>query len=70
MDPEEERRILAKEKQASAAHFESTVRRHTLVLKKRDLMRRKRDDGTQKQLVERLLSAEGLELADDDSDNG
>ena len=69
MDPEEERKILAREKQASAAHFESTVRRHTLVLKKRDLMRRKQDDSVQKQLVERLLAAEGLELADGDSDN-
>ncbi|MCO5566504.1 hypothetical protein L7F22_020181 [Adiantum nelumboides] len=69
MDPEEERRILTREKQASAIQFESTLRRHTLVLKKRDLMRRKMDKSAQKQLMQNLLAAEGLELAEENEDD-
>ncbi|KAH7332359.1 hypothetical protein KP509_20G083900 [Ceratopteris richardii] len=69
MDPEEERRILAKEKKASVTQFESTLRRHTLVLKKRDLMRRKMDEKAQKQLIQNLLAKEGLELAEESEDD-
>lgn len=69
MDPEEERRILSREKQASIVNFESTLRRHTLVLKKRDLMRRKMDENAQKKLVQSLLAAEGLELAEESEDD-
>eukprot|EP00250_Pteridium_aquilinum_P000678 c10807_g1_i1 orf=197-1063(-) len=69
MDPEEERRILTREKQASAVNFESTLRRHTLVLKKRDIMRRKMNEEAQKKLVQSLLAAEGLELAEESDDD-
>ncbi|KAG6543962.1 hypothetical protein Mapa_014586 [Marchantia paleacea] len=65
VDPEEERRILAKERQASLKIFETTVNRHTLVLKKRELNRRKADEEAKKKLVQQLLAAEGLELDDE-----
>lgn len=65
MDPEEERRILSREKQANVANFETTVRRHGLVLKKRDIMKKKQDEEDKKKLVKQLLAAEGLELDDD-----
>ncbi|KAF8411533.1 hypothetical protein HHK36_004086 [Tetracentron sinense] len=67
MDPEEERRILAKEKKASMANFSNTLKRHTLVLKKRDLMRRKAED-EKKKVISQLLAAEGLELDTDDDE--
>ncbi|TYH89108.1 hypothetical protein ES332_D01G236100v1 [Gossypium tomentosum] len=67
IDPDEERRILAKEKKASMEHFNSTLKRHTLVLKKRDLMRKKAEE-EKKKVINQLLAAEGLELdADDES---
>jgi len=65
VDPEEERRILAREKAMSAANFENTIRRQTLVLKKRDIMNRKAREEAQKKLVQQLLEAEGLELDDE-----
>ncbi|OAE27822.1 hypothetical protein AXG93_1881s1130 [Marchantia polymorpha subsp. ruderalis] len=65
VDPEEERRILAKERQASLKNFETTVNRHTLVLKKRELNRRKADEAAKAKLVQQLLAAEGLELDDE-----
>ncbi|XP_068638680.1 uncharacterized protein [Aristolochia californica] len=65
IDPEEERRILAKEKKASMEHFSNTLKRHTLVLKKRDLMRKKAE-AERKKVISQLLAAEGLEL---DTDN-
>ncbi|XP_020586652.1 uncharacterized protein LOC110028926 [Phalaenopsis equestris] len=69
IDPEEERRILAKEKAASKEYINNTLRRHTLVLKKRDLMRRKSEQ-EKKNAINQLLAAEGLELdANDDNDN-
>ena len=61
MDPEEERKILEKEKKASRELFHSTLKRHTLVLKKRDLMRKKAEED-KKKLITQLLAAEGLEL--------
>uniref|UniRef100_A0A1J3FXM0 Chaperone protein DnaJ n=1 Tax=Noccaea caerulescens TaxID=107243 RepID=A0A1J3FXM0_NOCCA len=61
VDPEEERRILDKEKKASREYFNSTLKRHTLVLKKRDLMRKKAEED-KKKLINQLLAAEGLEL--------
>ncbi|CAA3011250.1 pre-mRNA-splicing factor cwf23 [Olea europaea var. sylvestris] len=67
IDPEEERKILAKEKKASVENFNSTLRRHTLVLKKRDLMRRKAEE-EKKKVISRLLAAEGLELEKDDNE--
>lgn len=65
-DPDEERRILAKEKKASMEYFSSTMKRHTLVLKKRDLMRKKAEE-EKKRSISQLLAAEGLEL-DTDAD--
>uniref|UniRef100_A0A251SD46 Putative dnaJ domain-containing protein n=1 Tax=Helianthus annuus TaxID=4232 RepID=A0A251SD46_HELAN len=41
VDPDEERRILAKEKKASIENYTNTLKRHTLVLRKRDLLRKK-----------------------------
>ncbi|RWW27516.1 hypothetical protein BHE74_00014795 [Ensete ventricosum] len=67
IDPEEERKILAKEKKASMEHFTNTLRRHTLVLKKRDLMRKKAEED-KKRVISQLLAAEGLELDTDDDD--
>ncbi|KAF8103155.1 hypothetical protein N665_0188s0108 [Sinapis alba] len=61
VDPEEERKILEKEKKASRELFNSTLKRHTLVLKKRDLMRKKAEED-KKKLITQLLAAEGLEL--------
>lgn len=68
IDPDEERKIMAREKKASMDYFNSTMRRHTLVLKKRDIMRRKAEED-QKNILSRLLAAEGLELAKDDDDD-
>ncbi|KAL2653936.1 hypothetical protein R1flu_022064 [Riccia fluitans] len=65
VDPEEERRILAKERNASQKNFQTTVNRHTLVLKKRELNRRRADEEAKKKLVQQLLAAEGLELEDE-----
>uniref|UniRef100_A0A6V7QV79 J domain-containing protein n=1 Tax=Ananas comosus var. bracteatus TaxID=296719 RepID=A0A6V7QV79_ANACO len=67
IDPEEEKRILAKEKKASMEYFSSTLRRHTLVLKKRDLMRKKAEED-KKKVITQLLAAEGLELDTDDDE--
>ena len=68
IDPEEERRILAKEKKASMENYANTLKRHTLVLKKRDLMRKKAAEEQKKLLITKLLAAEGLELASDEDD--
>lgn len=65
IDPEEERKILAREMKASKEYFTNTMKRHTLVLKKRDLMRRKAEEEKWK-AIGRLLAAEGLELDTDD----
>lgn len=65
IDPDEARKILAREKKASAEHFSSTLKRQTLILKKRDLMRKKADDDMKK-TIGQLLAAEGLELDDTD----
>ncbi|XP_052200850.1 uncharacterized protein LOC127807212 [Diospyros lotus] len=64
IDPEEERKILAKEKKASMENFNNTLRRHTLVLRKRDIMRRKAEE-EKKKVISQLLAAEGLELETD-----
>ena len=68
IDPDEARRILAREKKASAEYYSNTLKRHTLILKKRDLMRRKSEE-EKKKTINRLLAAEGLELDDSDSDD-
>ncbi|KAL7595525.1 hypothetical protein Lser_V15G30924 [Lactuca serriola] len=68
IDPDEERRILAKEKKASMENFNNTLKRHTLVLRKRDLMRKKADEEKKKLIISKLLAAEGLELASDEDD--
>ncbi|KAI5654774.1 hypothetical protein M9H77_31961 [Catharanthus roseus] len=65
IDPEEERKILVKERKASMENF-NTLRRHTLVLKKRDLMRKKAAEEEKRKNISRLLAAEGLELAEDE----
>ena len=65
IDPDEERKILAKEKKASMEHSSNTLKRHTLVLKKRDLMRKKAEE-EKKKVIKQLLAAEGLELDTDD----
>ncbi|KAK4745199.1 hypothetical protein SAY87_011511 [Trapa incisa] len=67
IDPEEERKLLAKEKKASRELFNSTLKRHTLVLKKRELMRKKEEE-EKKKVISQLLAAEGLELDTDDDD--
>ncbi|KAA8522530.1 hypothetical protein F0562_013109 [Nyssa sinensis] len=67
VDPEEERKILAKEKKASLENFNNTLKRHTLVLRKRDLMRKKAEE-EKKRVISRLLAAEGLELETDDDE--
>ncbi|KAL8172422.1 hypothetical protein V2J09_024226 [Rumex salicifolius] len=64
VDPEEERRILAREKKSSIENLNTTLKRHTLVLKKRDLMRKKSDEARKRE-VSRLLAAEGFELDDE-----
>lgn len=68
MDPEEERKIIAKERKAYVENFNNTLKRHTLVLRKRDIMRRKADE-EKKRVISRLLAAEGLELAEEDDKN-
>ncbi|CAI8597468.1 unnamed protein product [Vicia faba] len=67
IDPDEARKILAREKKASAEHFSSTLKRHTLILKKRDLMRKKADE-EMKKTISQLLAAEGLELDNSDEE--
>ncbi|XP_031496886.1 uncharacterized protein LOC116262027 isoform X1 [Nymphaea colorata] len=67
IDPEEERRILAKEKKASMDNFSNTLKRHTLVLKKRDIMRRKAEE-EKKKVIDRLLAAEGLEIQSEEDE--
>ncbi|XP_057490348.1 uncharacterized protein LOC130776218 [Actinidia eriantha] len=66
-DPEEVRRILAKEKKASLEKYNNTLRRHTLVLRRRDIMRRKAEEEKNK-VIGQLLAAEGLELETDDDE--
>lgn len=68
IDPEEERKILVKEKKASIENFHSTLRRHTLVLRKRDLMRKKAEEEKMR-IIGQLLAEEGLELEKDDEDS-
>ncbi|KAL0439796.1 UNVERIFIED_CONTAM: Chaperone protein DnaJ [Sesamum latifolium] len=68
IDPEEERKILVKEKKASIENFNNTLRRHTLVLRKRDLMRKKAEED-RKKIIGRLLAAEGLELEKDEEES-
>ncbi|KAL0557505.1 hypothetical protein IC582_006049 [Cucumis melo] len=68
VDPFEEKRLLAKEKKASIEYFNSTLKRHVLVLKKRDIMRRKAEE-EKKKVISQLLAEEGLELDTDDDDN-
>ncbi|KAF5199803.1 mRNA export factor [Thalictrum thalictroides] len=68
VDPEEEKRILAREKKASMEYFNNTLKRHTLVLKKRDLMRKKAEED-KKKVISQLLAAEGLELDTDDEES-
>ncbi|XP_074590459.1 uncharacterized protein LOC141846340 [Curcuma longa] len=67
IDPDEERKILAREKKASMEYLSSTLKRHTLVLRKRDLMRKKAEED-KKRVITQLLAAEGLELDTDDDD--
>ena len=58
---------MAKEKKASIEYFSNTLKRHTLVLKKRDLMRKKAEED-KKRVISQLLAAEGLELDTDEED--
>ncbi|KAK8930835.1 hypothetical protein KSP39_PZI017038 [Platanthera zijinensis] len=51
IDPEEERRILAKEKAASVEYLNNTLKRHTLILKKRDLTRRRMEEVEEKEKI-------------------
>ncbi|KAF7139858.1 hypothetical protein RHSIM_Rhsim06G0087100 [Rhododendron simsii] len=67
MDPDEERRLLARERKAAVENFNSTIRRHSLVLRKRDLNRKKAEEDKRK-VIGQLLAAEGLELASDDDE--
>ncbi|GAB2289872.1 hypothetical protein Dimus_035729 [Dionaea muscipula] len=65
VDPEEEQRLFAKAKKASIENINTTLRRHILVLRKRDLMRKKAEEEKKKE-ISRLLAAEGFELDTDD----
>ncbi|GAB2213074.1 hypothetical protein Droror1_Dr00021092 [Drosera rotundifolia] len=65
VDPEEERRLFNKAKKASIENFNTTIRRHSLVLRKRDLMRKQAEEEKENEIT-RLLAAEGLELDTDD----
>ncbi|KAL7175104.1 hypothetical protein ACSBR2_028831 [Camellia fascicularis] len=67
IDSEEERKILVKEKKASLQNFNSTLKRHTLVLRKRDLMRKKAEE-KKKKVIGQLLASRGLELETDDDE--
>lgn len=58
---------MAKEKKASMENFSTTLKRHTLVLKKRDIMRKRAED-EKKKVISQLLAAEGLELDTDDEE--
>lgn len=49
-------------------YFSNTLKRHTLVLKKRDLMRRKAE-AEKKKVINQLLAAEGLELEPEDEES-
>lgn len=49
------------------AYFNTTLKRHTLVLKKRDLLRKKAEED-KKTTITQLLAAEGLELDTDNED--
>lgn len=69
IDPYEEKRILAREKKASMEYFSNTLKRHTLVLKKRDLLKRKKAEQEKKKVITQLLAAEGLELDTDGDDD-
>eukprot|EP00252_Welwitschia_mirabilis_P000425 TRINITY_DN10427_c0_g2_i1.p1 TRINITY_DN10427_c0_g2~~TRINITY_DN10427_c0_g2_i1.p1 ORF type:complete len:310 (-),score=54.62 TRINITY_DN10427_c0_g2_i1:138-1010(-) len=64
-DPEELRKILARERKASADYLNSTMRRHNLVLKRREILRRKSEE-ERKSTLKQLLESEGLELDSDD----
>uniref|UniRef100_A0A0E0LNK9 J domain-containing protein n=1 Tax=Oryza punctata TaxID=4537 RepID=A0A0E0LNK9_ORYPU len=68
IDPEEERKLFAKEKKASMEFYSTTLKRHTLVLRKRDIMRKKAEEDKKKE-ISRLLALEGLELDTDEDDN-
>ena len=61
-DPEEERRLYNKEKKATIQSFERTLKRHTLVLKKRDLEKQRAEEEAKKMLVADMLKLEGFEL--------
>ncbi|KAF5943123.1 hypothetical protein HYC85_020765 [Camellia sinensis] len=67
IDPEEERKILVKEKKASLENFNSTLKWHTLVLRKKDLMRKKAEE-KKKKVIGQLLASRGLELETDDDE--
>lgn len=49
-------------------NYNNTLKRHTLVLRKRDLMRKKAEEEQKKLIITQLLAAEGLELASDEDD--
>ncbi|GBG78865.1 hypothetical protein CBR_g28090 [Chara braunii] len=66
-DPEEERRLLARQRQASLDQVETVTKRHLLVLKKRDLARKRQEEASQKDIIKQLLAAEGLELEDENA---
>lgn len=65
IDPEEERRIIAKERAVSMEVAETTVKRHNLVLRKRDLTRRRAEEASKQRLVRELLALEGFELEEE-----
>jgi hypothetical protein len=48
--------------------YSTTLKRHTLVLRKRDIMRKKAEEERDNE-ISRLLAAEGLELDTDEDEN-
>ncbi|GJP48407.1 hypothetical protein CLOM_g7696 [Closterium sp. NIES-68] len=64
-DPDE-RRILARERAAAMETTEKVVRRHSLVLKKRDIERQRAEEAAKKRLVAELLALEGFEVEEEE----
>ncbi|CAI5519926.1 unnamed protein product [Closterium sp. Naga37s-1] len=63
-DPDE-RRILARERAAAMEAAATVIKRQSLVLKKRDLERRRAEEAAKKRLVADLLALEGFEVEEE-----
>ncbi|CAI5513555.1 unnamed protein product [Closterium sp. Naga37s-1] len=68
-DPDE-RRILARERAAAMEAAATVIKRQSLVLKKRDLERRRAEEAAKKRLVADLLALEGFEVEEEGEGRG